>query len=243
MSNDLINACDSGNINKVKAIINKYETNIFEIKNLYLQFDRALYQACQQHHINIIEYLLEYSEIHEFRINFYSHNYTNIIGQFCSLGNLNIIKRLIKYGEKDNIKIDLHQYNEHIFRCACLKGIYKCAKYILDYYDKNNEYIQICVWKAIIPSIFGDSCLFNLIEIVQLLIQYSKHKSNDYRIGKDICFCKEYANLKILKYICHTKYVLETINNFILNNNLIDMNDNNYCMYINKYDMDYILVV
>jgi len=233
---NLIQACSNGHIDEVKSILNKCDIEI------YKQIEAALYYSCYYNRINIIEYLLEYSEINKFKINL---RINSIIKGFCVEGNLDIIKRLIKYVENNNIKLNLHLYNEYSFRVVCINGHASCAKYILDYYYKHNEYIDQYIWNEHIPYIFQEACKLNYIDIVKLLIDHIKHSCNNLRIRLKKCIINpnsvQNRHYKILKYMYITKNIIKITNKYMMNNNLFD-NIEFRNVYYAEHNLDYILI-
>jgi len=247
MLKKLISSCINEDINEVKSILNRCDENILEKQEIHTNFNIIFRNACFHTTANIVEYLLEYSEIHKININMYSDEVLfHAIGYFCSYGNINIIKRLIKYCENHNIDTNLHYIDDRAFRTSCLDGHPDCARYILDYYYKKNDYISVDIWKRHIKYLIDNACRLNYLSVIKLLIAYSKHQSNCYKIipkiDADDTIIFNSKKRKIIQCLYITKKVIQFTKTFMFNNNLIHIKGYYYVHKI-EYYINYMLIL
>ena len=118
----LVRACENGNLNKVKDLLNQGA-------NIHYYDDDPLHIASEYGHLDIVKYLIEQgADIHA------SDDYALCLAS--NYGHLYIVEYLISKG------VDIRASNNHALRCASKYSRLDVVKYLIPYYN-STELINI----------------------------------------------------------------------------------------------------
>lgn len=163
MQSDFSKACSSGDLNKVKEII---DNDINFIINIHYLDEHYFDLAIKNNHIDVAKYLVSLAPIRGKIFKDYSQYYNNNLS-YC---NLNTLQYLVSI-ESKFVKLE---FSSELFRNACRKGQLDIVQWLISLEDKYGE-IDIHEYMDLT---FHEACKYGHIEVARYLISLEPTHGN-----------------------------------------------------------------